>query len=121
MYSLLNDENKTREFLSHTSKLRSKIKAAGLRPEERDDPSKFINRNVEVAEVWDQYETDRKRLVSYINHEKLLRARNSKEVIEESEREAKILKAKRWEIYKKDQKLLKIEEQKFREVQDMKT
>jgi hypothetical protein len=75
LYSLLADEDKMREFLSHTSGLRSKMKVAMLRPEERDDPSKFINRNLEVVEVWDQYETDRKRLVSYINHEKLARAR----------------------------------------------
>jgi len=39
----------------------------------------YIMRNLEIANVWDQYDQDRKRLLSEYNHEKQERARLAKE------------------------------------------
>jgi|APCry1669190288_1035285.scaffolds.fasta_scaffold278297_1 hypothetical protein len=45
------------------------------RLEDREDPSKFINRNLELANVWQEYEDERKKLVSEYHQEKLIKAR----------------------------------------------
>ena len=64
----------------HKVKLQMKTKV--LRPEDREDPQKYINRNFELAQVWQEYDEDRKRLVSEYHAEKLAKARQVKETLE---------------------------------------
>ena len=53
-----------------------------------------------MANVWEQYDVDRKKLMSQYNTEKLSKARLVKESIEDQERMLKIVKAKRWETFR---------------------
>ena len=60
----MNDHSKLHEFLQHVYQLRKKLKTASLRPEDRDDPTKYVIRNQELAENWNQYENERRKLLS---------------------------------------------------------
>ena len=75
MNQIMNDDEKLKDFLSNIDKLRVKNKMAKLPSSLKDDPNKYIVRNQELALVWDQYEHDRKQLLSRYNQEKLHRAR----------------------------------------------
>lgn len=44
--------------------IKYKKKMQSLKSDDKDDPVKFINRNLELAEIWDEYDHDRKKLVS---------------------------------------------------------
>lgn len=87
------------------------------RQEHDEDPSRFVVRNLELANVWEQYDQDRKKLMSQYNHEKQERARLAKEARSEEERAMKIVKAKRWETYREDQKVLKEKQERLEMMQ----
>jgi hypothetical protein len=59
------------EFMNNIKEVKIQKKCKALRPEDRDDPQKYINRNLELAQCWQEYEGDRKRLVQEYHSEKL--------------------------------------------------
>ena len=63
--TLLADEDKCREFMRQVENIKTKKKTASLRGEGgNDDRIRFINRNLELALCWDEYDQDRKRILS---------------------------------------------------------
>jgi len=98
--TLLADEDKCRDFMRQVEKIKTKKRTASLRGEGGDDRIKFINRNLELALCWDEYDQDRKRILGQYLEEKLQKARLTKESMEEEERTLKIVRAKRWETFK---------------------
>lgn len=75
---------------------------------------------MELANVWPEYDRDRKLLMSRYNQEKGERARLIKEAIEERERQVKIQRAKRWETFKEEQRVRKEEREKLMVKQNFK-
>ncbi len=75
----MNDEVKLKEFFQHIASLRQKLRSQQLRPEDREDPTKYIDRNQELAPVWNQYDQERKKLLSQYISEKMQKAKMSKE------------------------------------------
>jgi hypothetical protein len=59
---LIHDEDKLREFMRSIEVIKVKRRLQNI--EDKEDPMKFINRNLELAEIWDEYDQDRKRLIS---------------------------------------------------------
>jgi hypothetical protein len=62
--TLLADEEKCREFMRQVGNIKSKKKSISLRGDDKDNPAKFIIRNLELALFWDEYDQDRKRIQS---------------------------------------------------------
>jgi hypothetical protein len=60
---IVNDAEKLKMFMADIAVLKLRKKQIMLRPEDRDDPTKYITRNLELAAVWEQYEQDRKRMM----------------------------------------------------------
>ena len=58
---ILHDRDKLNDFLKgmREFKLRKRMERS-----DSEDPSRFVVRNLELANVWDQYEQDRKRMMS---------------------------------------------------------
>ena len=75
MNILMQDEQKMHEFMKNIREVKIQMKAKMLRVEDRDDPQKYINRNLELAQCWQEYDEDRKRLISEYNTEKIQKAR----------------------------------------------
>lgn len=48
----MNDEDKLKDFMTSIDKLRRKKKLMNTE-DSNEDPSKFIKRNLELANVWD--------------------------------------------------------------------
>jgi len=95
----LHDRDKLKEFLKGMREFKRRKRQERSNDE---DTSRFVVRNLELANVWDQYDQDRKKLISQYNHEKQERARLAKEARSEEERAMKIVMAKRWETYRED-------------------
>jgi hypothetical protein len=55
---------------------------------------------LELAQVWQEYDEDRKRLVSEYHAEKLVKAKQVKESLDMQDRNMKMIKNRRWEIFK---------------------
>ena len=70
-------------------------------------------RNLELANVWDQYDHDRKQLLSKYEQEKQHRAKVFKEEKEQELRNLRLIKARRWEIFKEQQRIAKEEQAKL--------
>jgi hypothetical protein len=55
---------------------------------------------LELAQVWQEYDEDRKRLVSEYHAEKQVKAKQVKESLDMQDRNMKMIKNRRWEIFK---------------------
>ena len=109
----MQDEQKMAELMKNIHQVKLQKKAKVLRPEDREDPQKYINRNLELAHVWQEYDEDRKRLVSEYHAEKLVKAKQVKESLDTQDRNMKMIKNRRWEIFREQQQIKREEHAKF--------
>ncbi|CDW76772.1 UNKNOWN [Stylonychia lemnae] len=106
----LNDYGKRQEFFNYLQEIKHKLQGQLENP---DDINKHLNKNLELAQVWLQYQQERRNMLSQYNTYKKERAEERRKSAERQQREYKLQQANRWVIFRENQEKFKIQQAKL--------